>query len=92
MTRGRRPGATIRTEGAWLATRHADGTTTREPLLTFDPFGLGRGRTHHRTLGWPRYDAWKRERMRFQRAMRAKQNGCSNNDITGEEEPMRRAG
>lgn len=63
--------------GAWLVTRHDDGTATTEQLLTFDPFGLGRGRTHHGTLGWPRYDAWMRERLRFQRHEQRERQGAA---------------
>jgi hypothetical protein len=65
--RGKAKGDICHTAGAWLATRHADGSVTREALHTFDPFALARGRTHHRRLDGPHYTAWKRERMRFQR-------------------------
>lgn len=67
MSRGNQAGVRQGTAGARLVTRHGDGTISTEALLTFDPFGLGQGRTHHGTLGWPRYAAWKRERRRFQR-------------------------
>lgn len=67
MSRGNRQGDTSRTEGAWLVTRHADGTTTREPLHTFDPFRQVRPRAAYGTHDPVRYAAWVRERLRFQR-------------------------
>lgn len=92
MTAGRKPGETVRTEGAWLITRRADGTTTHEALLTFDPFREVRPRAEYGTHDAALYAAWKRERYRFERATRRYQNGRPGRAMTGEEGPMRRAG
>lgn len=67
MSLGRKRGDTERTEGAWLVTRADDGTTTREPLHTFDPFRAVRPRAAYGTHDPASYAAWKRERLRLER-------------------------
>ncbi len=91
MGAGRGHGQVVRTEGAWLVTKHEDGANSREPLLTFNPFarqgyqgdGPGTGSLRRRA-------AWHRERARFRRA---NQDGRSNNGVSEEDiAHARRAG
>jgi hypothetical protein len=68
MTAGRKPDQLSRTAGAWLVTRREDGTTSREALLTFNPFALPGHNDPDGPRDKARALAWQRERTRCRRA------------------------